>query len=97
MQAPLSGSLADALRNGEVLCNMLNLLKPGLVPKVHPSPRMAFRQMENIGWFLEGCKEFGVPSTDLFMTVDLFDAPKNVELYVNVLEINMAINDPLLI
>ena len=35
---------------------------------------MAFRQMENIGFFLEAAASFGVASTSLFQTVDLYEA-----------------------
>nr|BAG55493.1 protein tyrosine kinase [Monosiga ovata] len=69
----LPGSFGDSLRSGEVLCALLNSIKPGLVPKFHKNSKMAFKQMENIGYFLEGCKALGVADTDLFMTVDLFD------------------------
>jgi hypothetical protein len=69
----LPGSLGDSLRSGHVLCELMNKIKPGCVPKFHAGTRMAFKMMENIGWFLEACKEFGVADTDLFMTVDLFD------------------------
>ena len=69
----LNGHLAQVLRSGEVLCELLNKIKPGLVKKYHTNTRMAFKQMENIGWFIEGCKDFGVTEVDLFMTVDLFD------------------------
>lgn len=57
----------------QVLCRLMNKIKPGSVPKFHANTRMAFKQMENIGWFLEASKAFGVADTDLFMTVDLFD------------------------
>lgn len=32
-----------------------------------------FKQMENIGNFLKGCRALGVPSFDCFETLDLFD------------------------
>ena len=34
---------------------------------------VSFSQMENIGNFLEGCYAYGVPKTDLFQTVDLYE------------------------
>jgi len=34
---------------------------------------MAFKMMENIGKFLEFCDTLGVPKTDLFQTVDLYE------------------------
>ena len=35
---------------------------------------MAFKQMENINNFLEFCYSIGVSKTDLFQTVDLYEA-----------------------
>ena len=34
---------------------------------------MAFKQMENIGNFLNGCESIGVKKLDLFQTVDLYE------------------------
>ena len=41
---PLDGDLQEALKNGIVLCNMLNILRPGSVSKIQNS-RMPFVQM----------------------------------------------------
>ena len=30
--------------------------------------------MENIGFFLSGCEAYGCPKTDIFQTVDLYEA-----------------------
>jgi len=69
------------LRSGEYLCDVLNLFKPGLVPKVaraaelaglHESKRNA-RMRENIGQYVDGCAELGMPQRELFMTADLFE------------------------
>lgn len=38
--------------------------------------------MENIGNFLEGCEKYGVLKTDLFQTVDLYEAT-NMSAVVN--------------
>lgn len=69
----LPGTFGDVLRSGEVLCELINKVKPGVVSKYHQNTRMAFKQMENIGWYLEACKTIGIVHMDLFMTVDLFD------------------------
>ncbi len=34
----------------QVLCRLMNTIKPGIVPKFHANTRMAFKQMENIGF-----------------------------------------------
>lgn len=68
----LNGCCADCLKDGIVLCKLMNVLYPGSVTKVHHSDA-AFKQMENIGRFLDGCVEYGCSKTDLFQTVDLFE------------------------
>nr|WNS50047.1 myophilin-like protein [Halisarca dujardinii] len=60
------------LKDGTVLCKLINVIKPGSVKKVNTS-KMAFIQMENIGNFLSSCQAFGVPKEDLFQTVSLFE------------------------
>ena len=45
---------------------------------------MPFIQMENINAFLIACKQLGIPPTDLFMTVDLFEA-KNMGAVIDCL------------
>lgn len=35
---------------------------------------MAFKQMENIGMFLDGCEKYGMSKVDVFQTVDLYEA-----------------------
>eukprot|EP00343_Euplotes_focardii_P006787 CAMPEP_0205823172 /NCGR_PEP_ID=MMETSP0206-20130828/15434_1 /ASSEMBLY_ACC=CAM_ASM_000279 /TAXON_ID=36767 /ORGANISM="Euplotes focardii, Strain TN1" /LENGTH=192 /DNA_ID=CAMNT_0053120103 /DNA_START=5 /DNA_END=583 /DNA_ORIENTATION=+ len=70
----------EDLKSGIVLCDLLNKIKPSTVGKVNRG-RMPFLLMENINSFLLGCKALGVPDTDLFMTVDLFEG-KNMNQVV---------------
>jgi hypothetical protein len=67
-----AGSFHEALKDGVYLCKLINTIQPGSVKKVNTT-KMAFKQMENIGNFLTGCENFGVPKTDLFQTVDLYE------------------------
>ena len=39
-------------------------------------------QMENVGNYLGACEAYGVPKTDLFQTVDLYEG-QNMPLVVN--------------
>ncbi len=64
-------TLQTALRSGDVLCAVMNRIKPGAV-KPHAS-RLAFKQMENIGMFLQACRAYGLADTELFVTIDLFE------------------------
>lgn len=72
---PLEGeSLQEGLKNGIALCKLINAIKPGTIKKIHPPTSVAFKQMENISFFLSACKEFGVPPYDLFLTPDLYES-----------------------
>ena len=66
-------SVHEWLKSGERLCELVNTIKPGSVPRITRSA-MPFRQMENISAYLDACQELGVPKFELFMTVDLFEA-----------------------
>ena len=51
-------TLQEELKNGVVLCNLINCIKPGLVGKPSTS-KMPFKQMENISMYLDGCTKLG--------------------------------------
>lgn len=55
-------------------CSLANALKAGSVKKVNKSA-MAFKQMENINFFLNFIEQdAGIPKSESFMTVDLYEA-----------------------
>ena len=60
---------------------MINIIRPDSVKKFNES-KMAFKMMENIGAFLNACEALGMVKTDLFQTVDLYEA-QNVPLVVD--------------
>ena len=60
------------LKDGLLLCRFANALHPGAVKKVNHQ-KMAFKQMENISYFLEFCEKQGVKKMDQFQTVDLYE------------------------
>merc|ERR1711860_100961 len=60
----------EELKSGVILCRVANAL--GGTIKFNQS-KMAFKMMENIGKFLEFCDALGVPKTDVFQTVDLYE------------------------
>ncbi|KAF5287868.1 hypothetical protein FQA39_LY15644 [Lamprigera yunnana] len=62
----------EVLKDGQVLCRLVNCIKPGLVKKINES-QMAFKCMENINAFLEAAKTLGVPAQETFQTVDLWE------------------------
>ncbi|CAH2037188.1 unnamed protein product, partial [Iphiclides podalirius] len=62
----------EVLKDGTLLCKLVNTIKPGMVKKVNSS-KMAFKCMENINAFLEAARELGVPAQETFQTVDLWE------------------------
>ncbi|KAG8192987.1 hypothetical protein JTE90_028107 [Oedothorax gibbosus] len=62
------------LKDGQVLCRLINVLQPGSIPeKKITNTKMAFKCMENINLFLDQVKKLGVPAEETFQTVDLWE------------------------
>ncbi|OCK77007.1 hypothetical protein K432DRAFT_407687 [Lepidopterella palustris CBS 459.81] len=70
-----AGDLLEALKDGTVLCKLVNLAVPSPGIKFKKSP-MPFIQMENISHFLRACElpPLNLPAHDRFLTVDLFES-----------------------
>ena len=65
-------NLHETLKDGVLLCKLINQLKPGTIKKVNVTT-MAFKCMENIGGFLDAAIAMGVPAQESFQTVDLWE------------------------
>jgi len=63
----------EKLKNGQVLCKLINALESSQVVRKINTNNMAFKQMENIGNFLSAVEKFGVAPADSFQTVDLYE------------------------
>ncbi|KAJ6638255.1 Muscle-specific protein 20 [Pseudolycoriella hygida] len=68
----------DALRDGIILCKLMNKLAPGIITKVNVSGG-DYKMMDNISQFQKACVKYGVADVDLFQTTDLWDM-KNIAL-----------------
>ncbi|CAH1790934.1 unnamed protein product [Owenia fusiformis] len=66
-------SVHETLKDGIILCKLINALQPGSVKTINSS-KMAFQQMENIGNFISGSTKYGVKKEYWFATVDLYEA-----------------------
>jgi len=66
------GVFGEALRTGQVLCQLLNAIKPGTIAKIN-NAGMPFKERENICKFLKVCRTWGVHEYALFSTDDLYD------------------------
>ncbi|KAF7282907.1 hypothetical protein GWI33_001809 [Rhynchophorus ferrugineus] len=67
-----------ALRDGIILCKLMNRLQPGIITKINTSGG-DYKMMDNLSQFQKACVKYGVPDVDLFQTTDLWDQ-KNIAL-----------------
>ncbi|KAJ3184232.1 hypothetical protein HDU87_005079 [Geranomyces variabilis] len=75
-----------SLRNGVILCEFINKLRPGSIPVI--STRDApFLQMENINRFLNASKALGLKGHELFQTVDLYEGKDLQQVIITILTI----------
>ena len=69
-------NFGEVLKNGILLCKLMNTLEPSaqlnkvLSGKV---PTLAFKIMEVINLAVNAMEKYGVPKTELFQTVDLYE------------------------
>merc|ERR1711920_660821 len=70
--AKVAGNFFEALKSGVVLCQLVNRIRPGAVPKINEAGR-PFKERENISNFLKACRNLGVQEYALFSTDDLFE------------------------
>ncbi len=70
-----------ALKDGRVLCNLINAIHPGAVKKVN-TMNAPFKQRENIEMYLKGCEAYGLKTQDLFQVNDLYES-KNLYMVVD--------------
>merc|ERR1719233_889883 len=74
MGEPLpAGDFGEVLKDGVVLCKLINKIQPGAVKKFKEKGP-AFLLMENVQAFLAAVKKYGVPDEEVFQTPDLFEA-----------------------
>jgi len=81
MGEPLpKGAFEDVLKDGVILCKLINKMVPGSVKKIQEKGT-AFQLMENVQRFQAAIKKYGVPEEEIFQTPDLFER-RNIQQVV---------------
>ncbi|KII66241.1 Myophilin [Thelohanellus kitauei] len=80
---PGQAAVQEKLKSGVILCHLINKLKPNSVKKINETT-LAFKQMENISNFLSACQQYGLQSTDIFQTIDLFEGKNMVQVLTTI-------------
>ncbi|XP_072032441.1 calponin-3-like [Amphiura filiformis] len=80
-----------ALKDGVILCKLVNVLQPGSVKKINTN-KMVFKQRENISMFLTACSDIGVASHSSFQTVDLFEKQNMVQVLSTLFILSSAVS-----
>lgn len=84
----------DALRDGIILCKLMNTLQPGSITRVNVSGG-DYKFMDNIQKFLDAAIAYGVPEVDLFQTVDLIEKKNLANVTMMIFAIGRTVSSEL--
>jgi len=87
---PFEGDFGDSLKDGIILCELINKIKPGTIAKINKF-KQPFMQMENIGQYIDATRALGVPNEYVFMTVDLFEKKNLAQVALNLIALKRQI------
>ncbi|NP_001080753.1 calponin L homeolog [Xenopus laevis] len=74
------------LKDGVILCELMNKLRPRAIPKVNVS-RQNWHQLENLSNFIKAMSLYGMKSVDLFEANDLFENGNMTQVQVSLLSL----------
>jgi hypothetical protein len=79
-------TLQEALKSGVRLCNALNLVYPGTIPKIN-SKGTVYMQRENLDKYVKACARLGFNKSLLFDVPDLYDGQNMTKVVENIYEL----------
>jgi hypothetical protein len=84
-------SMHEWLRNGQLLCQLVNAINPGLVePGTIHATAEPMHHRANVRQFLAACKQMGVDETDTFLVDDLYQNKDMKQVYICVKALSNA-------
>lgn len=88
---PPNETYEESLKDGIILCKLMNKLKPGAIPKINTTGA-SFKMMENINMFQKALKDYGVPDLDGFQTVDLWEMKDIAQVTSTIFALGRAVS-----
>eukprot|EP01122_Echinamoeba_exundans_P002289 TRINITY_DN1223_c0_g1_i1.p1 TRINITY_DN1223_c0_g1~~TRINITY_DN1223_c0_g1_i1.p1 ORF type:complete len:782 (-),score=172.51 TRINITY_DN1223_c0_g1_i1:41-2386(-) len=91
----------ESLRDGVILCQLINKIRPGMIPRIadplaNASPLMTnsvgLQARENVKNYLRACEALGVKKTELFVPSDLCDRQNLISVLNNLTAIARIAN-----
>ncbi|KYO37945.1 calponin-1 [Alligator mississippiensis] len=75
----IGDNFMEGLKDGVILCELINKLQPGSVRKVNESTQN-WHKLENIGNFITAISRYGVKAHDIFEANDLFENANHTQV-----------------
>ncbi|KAL4635924.1 calponin-3-like isoform X1 [Arapaima gigas] len=69
---PIGENFQKGLKDGVILCELINKLQPGSVTKINHS-KLNWHKLENLGNFIKAILVYGLKPSDIFEANDLFE------------------------
>uniref|UniRef100_A0A8C9GCF2 Calponin-homology (CH) domain-containing protein n=1 Tax=Piliocolobus tephrosceles TaxID=591936 RepID=A0A8C9GCF2_9PRIM len=80
----IGSNFKKGLKDGTILCTLMNKLQPGSVPKINRSMQH-WHQLENLSNFIKAMVSYGMNPVDLFEANDLFESGNMTQVQVSLL------------
>ncbi|MCJ8728557.1 hypothetical protein PDJAM_G00005870 [Pangasius djambal] len=69
---PIGDNFQKGLKDGVILCELMNKLQPGSIKKINHS-QLNWHKLENLGNFIKAILTYGLKPNDIFEANDLFE------------------------
>ncbi|KAJ8270325.1 hypothetical protein GJAV_G00113020 [Gymnothorax javanicus] len=70
---PIGENFQRGLKDGVILCELINKLQPGSIKKINQS-KLNWHKLENLGNFIKAILAYGLKPNDIFEANDLFES-----------------------
>ncbi|OHT14673.1 hypothetical protein TRFO_14845 [Tritrichomonas foetus] len=82
----LNGNFRESLCDGVALCELINVIRPGMIPKIHQSKVTMFCR-ENFGFFQRSCIQLGCKDNETCVFEDVFENRNMNQFLLNIVSL----------